>query len=211
MNIVTMGRRASGKITNPYLMTKGTNPEVLAVCYAQGWCTSPDYMTYEEAAAVTDIGTAFRKNTNIKHFDELEYFNVTSLAQFAFAGCTNLESIKLPSNLETVGGYVFSSNKFETLVFPSSFKTLGGYTINNNTLFKNAEFYGITQFGNSNFYNSTLQSLIIHLDTPPVLSSLTFNKILTDFIIYVPAESVNAYKTANRWSDYADRIQAISS
>jgi len=46
--------------------------------------------------------------------------------------------------------------------------------------------------------------------TPPTLNDdpqEVFSGYSDDFIIYVPAESVDAYKSA--WSAYADKIQAI--
>jgi len=43
--------------------------------------------------------------------------------------------------------------------------------------------------------------------TPPLGGSSMFD--LTRCPIYVPAGSVDAYKSAEFWSDYASRIQAI--
>ena len=45
--------------------------------------------------------------------------------------------------------------------------------------------------------------------TPPVIFSNTFAKNYT-YPIYVPAESVDAYKAATNWSSLADRIRPIS-
>lgn len=89
------------------LMTIETNPEVLAVCYAQGWCADPKYMTYTEAAAVTNVGTVFSFNTSITHFEELEYFSVTSYADNAFKGCTNLIKVKMSAATASFNGSLF--------------------------------------------------------------------------------------------------------
>jgi len=53
---------------------------------------------------------------------------------------------------------------------------------------------------------SGLTGMTINATTPPTLGNSVFAN--TNFPIYVPAGSVEAYKTA--WSEYADRIQAIS-
>ena len=45
--------------------------------------------------------------------------------------------------------------------------------------------------------------------TPPTLGDNAFYDTNDDFIIYVPAASVNAYKTAKNWSNLASRIRAI--
>ena len=57
---------------------------VKAICVAN-WDTNGDgELSYAEAAAVTDIGQVFRGNSNIKVFDELQFFtglnNITSYA-----------------------------------------------------------------------------------------------------------------------------------
>lgn len=81
------------------IMTKDSNPQVLAICYANGLCQSPDIMYKEEAEAITDIGTLF-KQSNIINFDELRYFTgLTTLKAYAFRDCNNLEHIILPETL----------------------------------------------------------------------------------------------------------------
>ena len=60
------------------IMTRTTNPEVMAVCYAQGWAANENYMTEKEAIEVTDIGTSFRYKSSITSFDEFKYFTKIS-------------------------------------------------------------------------------------------------------------------------------------
>ena len=68
---------------------------------------------------------------------------------------------------------------------------------------------GTTKIGYGVFYNcSRLASVTIKATTPPTLASDAFNNT-NNCPIYVPAESVDAYKTATNWSKYANRIQAI--
>lgn len=109
--IATNRRRTMGKVESmpaDVIMTTETNPAVLAICYAQGWCANPNYMTKSEAEAVTSVGTVFRNNTDITHFDEFEYFTgVTSLASYAFV-CKNLTTIKIPDSVTTIGSRAFN-------------------------------------------------------------------------------------------------------
>jgi hypothetical protein len=42
------------------IMTSESNPEVMKICYNQGWAASPYEMYASEAAAVTSIGNVFR-------------------------------------------------------------------------------------------------------------------------------------------------------
>lgn len=55
---------------------------------------------------------------------------------------------------------------------------------------------------------SGLTSITILNTEPPILYSAVFDGT-NNCPIYVPAESVEVYKTASGWSGYADRIQAI--
>ena len=62
------------------------------------------------------------------------------------------------------------------------------------------------------FYGcSSLTSVIVLATTPPTLSFNAFTNNASGRKIYVPANSVNAYKAASGWSDYADYIEAIPS
>ena len=63
--------------------------------------------------------------------------------------------------------------------------------------------------GETLYYTYNMISVTILATTPPTLGgSNTFNDT-NNCPIYVPAESVDAYKTATNWSRLADRIQAI--
>jgi hypothetical protein len=53
-----------------------------------------------------------------------------------------------------------------------------------------------------------LTEFVCNIATPPSLGSNVFD--YADFTIYVPADSLEIYKTAAGWSSYADRIEAIS-
>ena len=68
---------------------------------------------------------------------------------------------------------------------------------------------GVTSIGRSAFRGcSDLTSITLFHSTPPTAGADIFVNS-PDALIYVPSESVDAYKSADGWSDYADRIQAI--
>lgn len=108
--------------TQEIIMTKSSNPEVLAICHAQGWAASDSFMTAAEAAAVTSIGAAFYSKPII-HFDEFEYFtNITTLGGWGqgFHSCVNLKTIKFPRSLKTITAGSMASLTMESLTLPES-------------------------------------------------------------------------------------------
>lgn len=58
------------------------------------------------------------------------------------------------------------------------------------------------------FEMSALKQVTCYATVPPTCSADIFRQTALEHI-YVPAESVNAYKTATNWSDYASIIEAI--
>ena len=90
---------------------------------------------------------------------------LTSIGNYAFAGCYVLTSIDIPYSVVTIGNYAFAAC-------------------------------------------SGLTSVTVNALTPPKLGTYVFSNT-NDCPIYVPSASVDAYKEARRWIDYASRIQAI--
>ena len=102
-----------------YAVTKEDNPEVMAVCYAQGWAADENFLTFEEAAAITDVGTAFRNHSEITHFKEFKYFiNVTKIKTNAFQSCSGLKSISIPARVTVIEGFGCYNSPLEYLYFP---------------------------------------------------------------------------------------------
>lgn len=67
----------------------------------------------------------------------------------------------------------------------------------------------IEEIGEGVFYDqNNLVSFTIRATVPPALADDVFEGTSEDLIIYVPAGSVDVYKAAEGWSDFADRIQA---
>lgn len=117
--------------------------------------------------------------------------SVTSIGQYAFQGCSSLQSINIPSGVVSIKDYVFSGCSTLTSVdVPDSVTNMGRYVFNDCT---------------------SLTRLTVNAVVPPTLGGLLSLEPHNDLVIYVPGESVEAYKSATRWSNYASRIQAIPS
>ena len=139
---------------------------------------------------VTTIGQyAFAENNNLISATINE--GVTQLPSYLFSRCKGLTTVSLPSTLTTIQNNVFHSCiVLTTLTIPANVTSIG-----------NQAFY----FGSSEAIIRTYHFLST---TPPTLGTNVFNNIKAGTIIYVPAESVETYKTATGWSNYASYIQA---
>lgn len=138
------------------------------------------------------MGTVFQNNTLIRSFNEFEYFTgVTSLAGNAFYNTTTnttFTSIVLPPNIKSIGnGAFYRLAALQKINIPSKVTTFANYV-----------FTGCTG----------LQIILCYPSTPPTIQAYTFQNV--SGIFYVPDESVDAYKAANRWSSFASRIHPLS-
>ena len=137
--------------------------------------------------------------------------NVTSIGQGAFDNCISLTSITIPDSVTSIGYNAFNNcaslssctiGSGVTEIGPQAFyqcRRLSSVTIGS----------GVTSIGAAAFrICSDLTSITVEATTPPTLGSNVFDTNI-NFIIYVPSESVDTYKAASGWSNYASKIQAI--
>ena len=175
-------------------MTMESNPQVFQICLDKGWC-SAEGMTYQDARKVTNISDYFNANNNITHFEELEYFGITSIPNYAFFRDTKLKVIKLPNTITAINGRAFSQcDSLLYLDIPASVTSISASAF---------------IYGSSN--NGSMLYIKLYPTTPPSIVVSGTNKILdgtNNCPVYVPDESVEAYITA--WSDVADRIKPLS-
>ena len=119
-----------------------------------------------------------------------EKYSVTRIGERTFYHCSSLTSVIIPNSVTTIGESAFSYCFGLTRVsIPNSVTTIGMHA-----------FSGCTG----------LTILTIENATPPnIEGGYAFDNVSEKITIYVPAESVEKYKTANGWSKYADKIKAI--
>ena len=163
------------------------DPEVKRIC-VENWDTDGDgELSYDEAAAVTDLGNVFDRNEEITTFDELQFFTGLTEIKTAtvayssgatgyeggFMLCSNLSSVVLPESLSTIGVGAFCGCKnLASIIFPD-----GGITIETGA-----------------FIGTKIESLVLpkvtlsttrgflsdyHIFESSVLSSVTFNGPVT--------------------------------
>lgn len=136
--------------------------------------------------------------------------SVTSIEKDAFHTCAGLTNISIPSSVTRISEYALRScSRLTSIILPSNISTLGNYVFYYCTSLKNLTIPStIKSIGASAFaFCNALTKVTVQAATPPSLGTTAFANVVCP--IYVPAGSVDAYKQAEGWSDYADRIQAI--
>ena len=96
--------------------------KVKEISVANWDANSDGELSNAEAAAVKSLGEIFKGNTEIKAFNELQYFvGINEINKYAFYGCTNLESVVLPKNVTTLSPRIFEQcDKLRELHIPAS-------------------------------------------------------------------------------------------
>ena len=112
--------------------------------------------------------------------------SVTTIGESAFRGCSSLTSVTIGNSVTSIGDSAFSScTSLTSVTIPDS----------------------VTTIGNSAFsWCESLTSVYCKATTPPDEGFYMFYKNASGRKIYVPMQSVEAYKSASYWSDYADAI-----
>lgn len=137
---------------------------------------------------------------------------VTEIGKCAFYECRALNHIELPTGLKSIGNKTFSYNNLTSLIFKEGFETItGDYAIYFCEALERVDFPSTTKDLNTLcIYNcKALKKVIIRATTPPQTESSNIFVSIGEAKIYVPAESVEAYKAATNWAAYADKIFAI--
>ena len=130
------------KFANIVEMEKGDDIIVFADAYVkaicvENWDTNGDgELSYDEAAAVTDLGQAFAWNSVITCFEELQYFTgLTSIGPTAFICCTSLFEIVIPENVTSIeNAAFFGCTELASLIIPNSVQTISYAAFQNSGL-----------------------------------------------------------------------------
>ena len=113
--------------------------------------------------------------------------SVTTIGDSAFRDCDSLTSVTIPDSVTSIGNLAFAYCSILTsITIPDSVTTIGDWAFCDCT---------------------SLTSVYCEATTPP---SLGYNNVFDNNgsgrTIYVPIESVEAYKTADYWNEYASAI-----
>ena len=158
--------------------------------------TSVGSWAFSQCAVLTDVaisesvtrigGDAFRECPLLEEITLPE--GLTELGTGVFLYCSALKSITVPEGVTKIGSDTFEfCPQLSSITFPSGLTEIGAWAL------KGA-------------YNLT--SITCRAATPPSLEREVFSGVNTDITVYVPTSSVEAYKTADGWNQFAN-IQPI--
>lgn len=207
----------------PELSSMGAS--IFSECSALKTISFPKTLTYVDSYC-------FEKCTSLEIVHLTEGLKI--LKNSVFVNCTSLKELILPTGLTSIGTSLCQNCKALTkIVIPSTLATINSFicdscynltdvTINSgvnsitNSAFRDCKSLKsivlpdtLTSIGQYAFSgDSALVDLEIHAVEPP---SLVWNSLPSNLVnIYVPDESVEAYKTATTWSSSASKIKGIS-
>ena len=138
--------------------------------------------------------------------------SVTRIDFAAFRDCSGLTNVTLGSGLTNVGEAAFDRcSRLTSVTIPDSVTSIGQFAFYKCTSLTSLTIgIGIREISYAGFQNCpSLTSITINRTTPPSIYNKNVFYNTNNCPIYVPAESVDAYKSAGGWSNLSDRIFPI--
>ena len=194
---ITAPTTSQGKIGDWYTDTQ--NKHLYGPKTESGWGTgisligSSSSATQKTDFLVSDDGTTLlqwrnKNSTSIDMTAIPELATVTKIGNKAFYGCEDLSSIKLTEKITTIGHSAFEDSGLEEIRLPKN----------------------VTSLGRNIFESTNIKNIYIEATTPPLLHNGKYGdnnpywgKINLQNV-YVPANSLNAYKNNAQWKYITD-------
>ena len=137
--------------------------------------------------------------------------SVTDIGDYAFYECYSLHSISIPDSVtEISNGMFYYCYSLQSISIPDSVTFVGDYAFEYCYSLQSISIPdSVTDIGEEAFdYCLSLATITVCATTPPYLTT-PFWYSPPYAVIYVPAESVDAYKAATNWNYYPFFIQPM--
>lgn len=164
--------------------------------------------------SVTEIGNnAFYYCYSLKSITIPD--SITEIRDLVFGNCISLANITIPNSVTKIGEYTFlDCDSLTNITIPNSVTSIGNTAFYGCDLLKSITIpESVTEIGDGAFWCcSSLASVYCEPTTPPnIISnahdiSFLFLDNAPGRKIYVPTQSVDAYKSADYWKFFADDI-----
>lgn len=177
-------------------------------------------ITIEEGASGISVGSgAFQGLSSLVNFN-VDFSAFVSIGAGAFSGISLLNEVIFP-NVTTIYHQAFRESSISKIKLPS-IETMaeaknydGIFSYCPNLVLvdigANCTSIGWQSFGRGIGTSGKNLTVIVRSTTPPSLGGPLFGQLYTTFsALYVPDDSVDAYKAATNWSQYQDRIKPLS-
>ena len=171
-------------------------------------CTSLTGITLPDG--LTTIGnTAFSNCTSLTGITIPN--TVTSIGISAFEDCQALTAVTIPDGVTNIGRSAFRGceNAFTSVSIPDGVTEIGSYTfaycysLKRVTIGKGVTRLGVYAFG----FNREYDEVTVNAVVPPALYENSFSKVFgSSKVVYVPAESLEAYRAADGWKNFTNLI-----
>ena len=182
----------------------GNCPALTAITVAEG-----------NTAYCSDGGILFSKDktTLVKYPEgkpETSYAipaGVTAVENSAFSYCKTLAAVTIPESVTSIGNKALTGcTSLTEITVPDGVTRIGDYTFYNCTaLTKVTLGNGVTNIAYVAFSGCTaLAEMTVAATEPPVAAASAFKNVSRDMTVYVPAESLAAYKAASVWSEFTN-------
>lgn len=184
------------------------------IIYLGNWCigykgTKPSGTLTIEDGTLGIASDAFAFCTGITSVSlpsTLKYINTA-----VFHECSNITSITMPNSILYIGHQAFfGCSKLGSINLGNSLTYIGQFAFYNCTSLNTITIPNtVTTIEDVAFENCTgLTSMMVLATTPPTIKSFTFRDVSKTIPVYVPHGSVDDYNDASYWSEFTNIIES---
>ena len=172
-----------------------------------GKMTIPDVVIYDNIPyQVTSIGnSAFSGCTGLTSVKIPN--SVTSIGNNAFSGCTGLTSVEIPNSVTSIDNAAFAGcTGLTSLTIGNSVTSIGGFAFYHCSSVTSLTIpNSVTSIGGGAFAEcSGLREITSFANSVPPIGYETFHEVNKSIPVYVPCSLISDYKTASGWNEFTN-------